>query len=123
MGSGIHRLKLSCRRVECEALVSGAWAQLHTLNIAGCSKLTDASIEALAEHCPALASLDASGVQTNITEAALKALRDRLTTVRLDRLRPKSHAAASKTVLGMLTSKLQVLSAAEVGLRNFASSS
>jgi hypothetical protein len=54
---------------------------------------------------------------------ALKALRDRLTTVRLDRLRPNSHAAATKTVQAMLTKKLQVLSASEAGQSSLSSSS
>lgn len=40
----------------------GAWATLTTLNIQSCANLTDASLDIVAERCPALTALDASGV-------------------------------------------------------------
>lgn len=71
------------------------WASLEHLNMADCSKLTDVSIRALAEKCPRLASLDASGAGSNISAESLRTLADRLVAVRLDRLRPRAISGAS----------------------------
>ena len=73
----------------------GKWALLEHLNMSDCAVLTDVSIRALAASCPKLASLDASGAGGNISGEALHTLGDRLTAVRLDRLRPRAVSGAS----------------------------
>lgn len=81
---------------------------------ADCAKLTDATIGALAAKCPRLASLDVSGVGTNISGEALRALADRLESITLDRLRPRAVSGAVKAVTGVMTVKVRHLSAAGI---------
>ena len=93
---------------------AGTWRLLTHLNIADCTKLTDAAIEALAAGCPNLTHLDASGVTNNVSGEALARLGDRVEALRLDRLCPRSFGSTSKIVAGVLTPKLRHLSLAGI---------
>ena len=53
---------------------AGTWAQLETLNLAGNSTLSDAALDAVAEHCSALTALDVSGCQSFTTASLLRVL-------------------------------------------------